>query len=410
MPIALILVDALAAAYVTPATLPALYELSDGGTAGPLENIYAYRGIEATLFSGRYPSEHGVWGEFRPANCARAEKVFERLGRGMIAIGDMLPSDRLRLNVRFVVSRLQRGNHLLPTSNLIPARLLPRFDSSLERATWDSGSLGVIPTLFDELRASGKTFETLVYPAVMHDHQLAGMVRARIAQPALPDFWYIKFSALDALGHRYGPDVARLRPALEALDSQIAELIEILRSAYAAEPIDIVVLSDHGMSQVERAIDVRPVLKRIERIADGKLLYFLDSTTIRLWSASPSVCDAAAEMLADLPGLRVLGSDDRRVLRIPDNNATGDVLAACDEGLVIFPDFFRKQAAPLGMHGYATVNTAAGMPYVAVGAPMATLLPRGRLTHADIWAAMSERLAFGMHAGAHASEEQLCIS
>jgi hypothetical protein len=410
MPIALILVDALAAAYVTPATLPALYELSEGGMAGPLENIYAYRGIEATLFSGRYPSEHGVWGEFRPADCTRPEKVFERLGRGMIEIGDLLPSDRLRLNVRYVVSRLQRGNDLLPTSNLIPARLLPRFSSSLERAAWDSGSLGAIPTLFDQLRASGKTFATLVYPEVMHDHQLAGMLRARTAQRALPDFWYIKFSALDALGHRFGPDLTQLRPALEALDSQIAELIEILRSAYAAEPIDIVVLSDHGMSQVEQAIDVRPILKRIEQIAAGKLLYFLDSTTIRLWSASPSVRDAAAGMLAELPGLRVLGSDDRRALRVPDDNATGDVLAACDEGLVIFPDFFRKESAPLGMHGYANVNTAAGMPYVAVGEPMATLLPRGRLTHADIWAAMSERLGFGIHAGVHASEEQLCTS
>jgi hypothetical protein len=410
MPIALILVDALAAAYVSHATLPTLYEFSDGGTAGPLENIYAYRGIEATLFSGRYPSEHGVWGEFCPANRTRPEKLSERLGRGMIQLGDMLPSDRLRLNVRYVVSRLQRGNDLLPTSNLIPARLLPRFDSSLERAAWDPRSLGAIPTLFDELRACGKSFETLVYPEVMHDHQLAGMLRARIAQRALPDFWYIKFSALDALGHRYGPDLAQLGPALEALDSQIAELIEILRSAYAAEPIDIVVLSDHGMSQVEQAIDVRPILKRIERMAAGELLYFLDSTTIRIWSASPSVCEAAAGMLADVPGLRVLGSDDRRALRIPDDSATGDVLAACDEGLVIFPDFFRKQSAPLGMHGYATVNTAAGMPYAAVGAPLVALLPRTRLTHTDIWAAISERLGFGMHAGAHGSEEQLCIS
>src|SRR3954454_17040837 len=100
MPIALILIDAFAATYVSPATLPALYALSAGGTAQSLENIYAYRGIEATLFSGRFPSEHGVWGEFRPADGARPERLVERFGRSLIEIGDMLPSDRLRLNVR----------------------------------------------------------------------------------------------------------------------------------------------------------------------------------------------------------------------------------------------------------------------------------------------------------------------
>ena len=409
MPIALILVDALAAAYVSPATLPALYALSAGGSRQPLENIYAYRGIEATLFSGRFPSEHGIWGEFRPADGSRPERLAERFGRGLIAIGDMFPSDRLRLNVRYVVSRLQRGDSLLPTSNLIPADLLPRFDSSLERAAWDSGSLGAIPTLFDQLRASGQTFETLVYPEVMHDHQLAGMLRARIAERALPNFWYIKFSALDGLGHRHGPDLEQLGPALQALDSQLAELIEILQSAYTADPIDIVVLSDHGMSQVEQVIDVRKVMRRIEQLAGRDLLYFLDSTTIRIWSPSARVRAAAADMLAELPGLRVLTSDDRRALRIPDDSATGDVLAACDEGAVVFPDFFRKESAPLGMHGYAYVNTEAGLPYLAVEAPIAALLPHGRrLTHADVWAAMSERLGLGV--GAYTSEEQLCTS
>jgi hypothetical protein len=245
----------------------------------------------------------------------------------------------------------------------------------------------------------------------MHDHQLAGMLRTRIAERKLPDFWYIKFSALDGLGHRYGPDLARLGPALEALDSQIAELIEMLRSAYTAEPIDIVVLSDHGMSQVERVIDVRKVMKRIKQLAGRDLLYFLDSTTIRIWSTSARVRAAAADMLADQPGLRVLTNDDRRALRIPDDSATGDVLAACEEGAVVFPDFFRKESAPLGMHGYAYVNTEAGLPYLAVEAPIAALLPRGRqLTHADVWAAMSERLVLGAHAGAYTSEEQLCTS
>src|SRR5205807_1591591 len=84
MPVALILIDALSASYLTPDILPAVYEVGRGAFAGPIENIYAYRGIEATLFTGLFPDEHGVWGEFRPSRRWLSESGAEGGGQNEV--------------------------------------------------------------------------------------------------------------------------------------------------------------------------------------------------------------------------------------------------------------------------------------------------------------------------------------
>ena len=394
MPIALILVDALSASYPPQAKMSTIQELSLHGVACPVENIYAYRGIEATLFSGCTPAEHGVWGEFRPASKPHHVGLVGALGQTMIRVGDMLPSDRLSLDVRWVVAKLQRQKHL-PTGNMIPPTLIPLFDTSMEADMWAPESLGTIPTLFDELRQANMTFATVVYPTIRLDSQVAGRVRQRVSDGNLPDFWYIKFSALDALGHIHGPRVDVLAPALRELNAQLGETIEVLRGAYG-DSLDIVLLSDHGMSAVTRTVDVRPLLKSTGFKPGRDFLYFLDSTTIRVWSDRRDVLDRLGELFNDTPGLEVLGPRERAACDVPCDSSSGDLLVALDEGWVVFPDFFRAHSAPLGMHGYAQVSSLAGLPYLAAGEHIAKLLSsRETTTHAQVWAAMRARLGFG---------------
>ncbi|HWQ12881.1 MAG TPA: alkaline phosphatase family protein [Roseiflexaceae bacterium] len=406
MPVALLLVDALSPVYVAAGALPAVQSHGRAGFAGPLANMYAYRGIEATLFTGRFPDEHGIWGEFRPAPAARPDRLRDRLAGLMIRVGDTLPSDRLRLDVRYVVARLLQPGHL-SMGHLIPAGLLRSFQSSTEAPLWEPGSAGPAVTLFDELRAAGLPYEVVVHPLVRHDGEIPSAVAARARRGDLPAFWYIKFSALDALGHEHGPDPERLAPALAALNGQLERTIAALRAAYG-EALDIVVVSDHGMSAVERALDVRPALRATGLQPGRDYLYFLDSTTVRIWCDDPGTCAQLAEALAALPGLRPLDPLARARARIPDDESTGDLLFALDEGAVVFPDFFRRQTRPKGMHGYARVASAAGLPYLAVEPSIAGLLPQGdTLTHADLWAAMRARLGLGAPA---AREELRCTS
>ena len=412
MAVALILIDALSPVYVSRETLPELYNLADNGFIGPLANIYAYRGIEATLFTGQWPDEHGVWGEFSPT-LPRREHLGSQLANLVIGVGDCIPSDRLRLDVRYVVSRLSQPGRMLPTGNLIPVSLMPRFKASIEQPIWEKDSLGTTITLFDELRAGGRAFVAIVNPAVQNDDQIVDRARDVIARGSLPDFWYIKFSALDALGHRFGPDVSRMAPALAILNDQLVALCGELKRAYGKQGIDIIVVSDHGMSQVRDRIDIRALMKGLRASPGRDYLYFLDSTTVRFWSPDRRLCDDFAQLFAGKDTLRVVTPDTRQMFHIPNGDQSGDVMLALEEGTVVFPDFFRRQVMPVGMHGYAVVRSEAGLPFLAVEQTVAHSLPsRDPLTHVSVWAAMRERLGFpsvntsrglDAHPGAHAA-------
>ena len=388
MSFALILVDALSAVYVSRATLPALCDLAEGGFAGPMANLYAYRGIEATLFTGQFPADHGVWGEFQPA-VSKPEAWPDRVAWLAIKAGDFIPSDRLRLDVRYVVSRLGYKNQLPLTGNLIPAELRPRFTSSLERPIWEAGSLGETQTLFDELRAADLTFATVLHPVIQSDQHIEPYVRAYLARGHRPGFWYIKYSALDALGHRFGPSVTKLAPALQLLNMQLAALISTLKAAYPPGELDLAVIADHGMSDVQGRLDVRGLLKQVP----GNFLYFLDSTTLRFWSEDSQTGARLQAWFADIPGLHILDQAARRALRIPEDSRTGDILIVLDEGQVIFPDFFHRSSLPRGMHGYAFIKTEAGLPFLALEQEAAACLPsHWPLTHADVWSVIRQRL------------------
>lgn len=392
MPVAMILVDALSAYYPTTGALPLLGEIARDGVATPLQNIYAYRGIEATLFTGRRLDEHGVWGEFRPSPHPQFGGVLGKMNRAMIGVGDVLPSDRLRLDVRYVAARLQRTSHL-PTGNLIPAGVMPFFTGSIESEIWKRDCLPV-PTLFDEISRAGGSFETIVYPAVSRDEHVMGRVAERLQAGNLPDFWYIKFSALDALGHKYGPGSLKLQPALRLLNTQLAGVTLALRKTYGSD-LDVVIVSDHGMSAVTRSLDVRSVFASTGLKPGRDYLYFLDSTTVRIWSHSPSALKRLNQAFNRVPGMHVLDAEGRASLHLPQDDSTGDILVALDEGVSVFPDFFRRDAAPLGMHGYARVETTEGLPYLAADARIAELLdhaPDRRPGHAGVWAAMRNRL------------------
>jgi|GEM_PF-1394370 len=409
MPVALLLVDALSPVYVSRATLPVLWEFVRDGYAGPLQNLYAFRGIEATLFSGRTPAEHGVWAEYRPtpvqpgpaagplARLTGADKAgaLERSARLAILAGDLLPSDRLRLDVRYVIDRAMRRGGTPAAGNLIPPALLGAFRRSIPAPIWAPDSLGAVPTLFDELHAEGGSFATILHPAVRDDPDIPARLAAHLRAGERPDLWFIKFNALDALGHRHGPSVAALGPGLARLDRQLAAAIAELQAAYGRRGIDVVIVSDHGMSAVARGVDVRPALAAAGRAGPG-LRFFVDSTSLRAWGPPASLA-ALAEELERLPGLRLLDTAARRALGIPaDPEATGELLASADEGCVLFPDFFRRERRASGMHGYALVRSDAGLPYLATGPDMAALLPgHPPYDHRSVWAAVRARLGLG---------------
>src|SRR5665647_2469660 len=130
----MILIDAFSFDYLSKKNTPFLWCLKDAGTAYQLEPVFAFRGIEATIFTGRYPEDHKVWTEFRlkqiggPKN-GRAKKLKNRLVGLSVNVVDHVPSDRLIRDYRYVTQKylLRQGPGGF---NCIPANLLDVFEIS----------------------------------------------------------------------------------------------------------------------------------------------------------------------------------------------------------------------------------------------------------------------------------------
>src|SRR3989337_4056955 len=95
------MLEGFASSYLSKENTPFLHSISTDGILSTLEPLFAFRGIEATLFTGLYPNQHDVWTEFcledhalenyRPNNLrtSQIESTFE-------SVSLLFPNDRIR--------------------------------------------------------------------------------------------------------------------------------------------------------------------------------------------------------------------------------------------------------------------------------------------------------------------------
>lgn len=78
-----------------------------------------------------------------------------------------------------------------------------------------------------------------------------------------PQFISLYFSLVDTQGHRFGPKSNEVKEAVEYVDDIIGQLNQVIENSN--QEIDLVIVSDHGMIQVDRK---HPII--IENITDFK--------------------------------------------------------------------------------------------------------------------------------------------
>ncbi|EKE72357.1 ectonucleotide pyrophosphatase/phosphodiesterase [Gallaecimonas xiamenensis] len=73
-----------------------------------------------------------------------------------------------------------------------------------------------------------------------------------------PQFVAGYFSLVDTMGHRFGPDAPQTHEAVQLVDGLIGELRERIQKE-VAQPVNLVIVSDHGMTAVDpkAAVDYR---------------------------------------------------------------------------------------------------------------------------------------------------------
>lgn len=344
-PLLMILLDAASIHYLSSGYMPFLYGFAKNNKLIELESLFAYRGIEATLFTGKKPNEHGIWTEFN-----KGENLIwkGKLRRAFVNFVDQLSNDRLSKKVR---SKIEKRANLVTTRHVIPVSLLAQFRASQPHKVYEDKYLNNLPTLFDIIKKKKKTFVYIAPPLVDTDEDIFNQTLMRLNSGEWFDFWYLKFSSLDWIGHKFGPNSNEIRRYLIFLDEQVKQLINKFESKYKNP--NIIVISDHGMCPVRNYFDFYSIIKAINLRVPEDFTFFIDSTMIRFWFNNENAQVQIESRLNSVKCGQILDFKSRGELYIPKERKYGDLLFALKVGNVVQPSFWYRSTLVKGMHGYA---------------------------------------------------------
>lgn len=198
-----------------------------------------------------------------------------------------------------------------------------------------------------------------VYNGSIPNHKRVDQVLDWLALPKgqRPHLVTMYFSTVDSVGHRYGPDSPELPRAIASVDQQVGRLMAGL--AKIDTPVYLMVVSDHGMQQVDA--DQRVFLEDFlelqrwrgqNRIILGGAYGFLYSDDAQLLSRSRAA-------LTGVEGLTILQPKQFPArLNFPERGARiPDLVAIVDAPRYISLRRGRGRPPPLGAHGYVPQST-----------------------------------------------------
>ena len=125
-----------------------------------------------------------------------------------------------------------------------------------DQAPGEPGTGGVFPHLFDEPIRTSRATGALVdswEQTPFTDGFLGGLAahlveRQRLGQQATTDLLAISFSALDVVGHRYGPKSQEVQDTLIRLDKVVGDLLRALDTRVGRDRYVLGFSSDHGVA------------------------------------------------------------------------------------------------------------------------------------------------------------------
>jgi alkaline phosphatase D len=164
----------------------------------------------------------------------------------------------------------------------------------------------------------------------------------RLPETERPGLVVVYFSDVDSAGHRYGPDSKEVKEAIGKVDATVAELVRQL-----PKPVNLVVLSDHGMSAVKINLDLSKRADFSGCIAANEapmtMLYCTDPERVR------------AELKKNAPEVEVWRKSEVPAhLHFRDNARIGDLIITPKDTSIVQVLTEGETAVPdlHGMHGY----------------------------------------------------------
>ena len=346
-PVVCILADAFRHDYLSEEMTPYLHALAQDGWSSPLRPILGYSdGIRATIFTGRYPDQHGYWMEYgmRPSSSPWAwAQNFGAL--------DRFPSDVALRGTKLAVSmsamRVMARRRQLEHMDLrnVPFRALPYFDLTLRMPMTAYRALDS-ETIFDRCRDAGLRFVYLDSSKIDRET----LVSRAASLPEDIGLVFVYLHHIDMASHVFGIDSQRFRQSVSGTDDLIRKTVAAVREQFPAAPT--LIFSDHGMSRIEEQHGI----PRLHRHPDfpKRFLFALDATMVRVWywRDDAALREEVREIVAHTYQGHWLSDQeiDSFHLRF-DSRLYGDEMFLLEPGTAIFPNF-HSYIKPKAMHAY----------------------------------------------------------
>jgi|GEM_PF-3368144 len=152
---------------------------------------------------------------------------------------------------------------------------------------------------------------------------------------------------LDGLFHEYGCTSQEVADRISWLSRNVNQMAA--RYLERHPDGDIVILSDHGIRDVDRKI--RLDLTRFQKEVDaGQLVYFFDSLYLAVWATEPRLAEQFADHVVGKYGVLRLTSEERAANEL-SSARFGDAIFLCPEGASFSPNHFGFRTLK-SYHGY----------------------------------------------------------
>jgi arylsulfatase A-like enzyme len=278
--VVLVVWDGMRPDFITPQYTPTLYALATRGVFFRNHHAAYVSSTEvngAAIATGVYPNRNGILAnsEYRPQLVWLAPSATE--GIEFVRRGDLISNGHYLL-VPTVAEILQRAGHGTIVAGTKPVALL--HDRS---ATRNEGAAARSIVLYSGHTLPREALEPLVkvnedkhFPTtgtVPNTAQDAWTTRALthgLWKKGVPRYTVLWLSEPDASQHDSGPGSPNALAALESSDKNLSSVLKMLEEKKLLEKSDVLVVSDHGFSTIQRGPDVAEILKKAGFVSTKK--------------------------------------------------------------------------------------------------------------------------------------------
>ncbi|MDD4817652.1 MAG: alkaline phosphatase family protein [Victivallaceae bacterium] len=335
----------------------------------PVRTQFGYSSTAVpTILSGEPPTEHGHFSFFFLDRNGRSPfKVF-RYCHFLLHPAWFFNNHRIR---RRIGNFLKLIFGFTGYFNLykVPYSRLALFDYCEKNDIFAPGGLGRVANLHDMLEKTGLKYNISDW---RRGDEYNLDEAERLLNSGETEFMFVYTAGLDGMLHFHVGDPDFVAVELDRFAGRVRALMKAAAANY--EDWALTVISDHGMTPLAGAVDLRSRVEALGLKFGRDYAASYDSTMLRVWILKPECRRALMDSMNGAPGhwLTAREKSDFQV-DFPDGKY-GDEIFLLDAGIQLVPGDMGDKPIP-GMHGYSPLDKDSEASLLASSPP--PMIPSG---------------------------------